>query len=47
MDALEMASHHMFFTSAKAELELGYTARPYPDALRDALDWFHCAGMLK
>ena len=47
VDALEMASHHMFFTSAKAELELGYTARPYPDALRDALDWFHRAGMLK
>ena len=42
-----MASHHMFFTSAKAELELGYTARPYPDALRAALDWFHSAGMLK
>jgi dihydroflavonol-4-reductase len=47
VDALKMASHYMFFTSAKAELELGYTARPYAEALRDALDWFHRAGMLK
>jgi dihydroflavonol-4-reductase len=47
VDALEMASHYMFFTSAKAELELGYTARPYSDALRDALEWFERAGMLK
>jgi dihydroflavonol-4-reductase len=47
VDALEMASHYMFFTSAKAELELGYTARPYAEALRDALDWFRRAGMLK
>jgi len=39
-DALKMASHHMFFTSAKAEGELGYTARPYREGLRDALRWF-------
>jgi dihydroflavonol-4-reductase len=43
VDALEMASHYMFFTSVKAELELGYTARPYSDAL----DWFDRAGMLE
>ena len=27
-------------TSAKAERELGYAARPYAEALADALDWF-------
>ena len=46
-DALKMASHHMFFTSAKAERELGYTARPYTLALADALAWFRAEGYLK
>ncbi|MBA3810698.1 MAG: NAD-dependent epimerase/dehydratase family protein [Caulobacteraceae bacterium] len=46
-DALDMAAHHMFFTSAKAERELGYAARPYVEALRDALAWFTQAGYLK
>jgi dihydroflavonol-4-reductase len=43
-DALKMASHHMFFSSAKAERELGYTARPYLEGLSDALAWFRQAG---
>ena len=46
-DALRMAGHHMYFTSAKAEAELGYTARPYGVALADALAWFGAAGMLR
>ncbi|HEY3799867.1 MAG TPA: hopanoid-associated sugar epimerase [Caulobacteraceae bacterium] len=46
-DALKMASHHMFFSSAKAERELGYYARPYRDALADALAWFGAAGYLR
>jgi dihydroflavonol-4-reductase len=46
-DALKMAAHHMFFTSAKAEAELGYHARPYEGALADALAWFGAAGYLK
>ena len=29
VDALKMSEHHMFFSSAKAERELGYSARPY------------------
>ena len=45
-DALKMASHHMFFSSAKAERELGYSARPYREALTDALAWFANAGRL-
>ena len=46
-DALKMASHLMFFTSAKAERELGYTARPYVAGLSDALAWFRQAGYVK
>ena len=45
-DALRMAAHHMFFTSKKAETELGYEARPYQGALADALAWFARAGYL-
>jgi len=45
-DALRMAGHYMYFSSAKAERELGYVARPYRQALADALAWFGAAGML-
>jgi dihydroflavonol-4-reductase len=44
VDALKMAGHHMFFSSAKAERELGYRARPYREALADALAWFRREG---
>lgn len=47
VDALKMSKHHMFFSSAKAERELGFRARPYKDALADALAWFREAGYLK
>jgi len=46
-DALKMASHHMFFSSAKAARELGYAARPYPQAIADAIAWFREAGYLR
>ena len=46
-DALNMAAHHMFFTSVKAEGELGYAARPYREALIDALAWFRAAGYIR
>ncbi|MGI4876270.1 MAG: hopanoid-associated sugar epimerase [Janthinobacterium lividum] len=46
VDALKMAGHRMFFTSAKAERELGYRARPYAEALDEALAWFRGAGMI-
>ncbi len=46
-DALKMSSYKMFFTSAKAERELGYRCRPYPEALADAVAWFRQAGYLK
>lgn len=47
LDSLRMARHHMFYTSAKAERELGYTARPYAAALEDAIAWFRAAEMIK
>ena len=46
VDALKMSKNKMYFTSAKAERELGYRARPYREGLRDALDWFREAGYL-
>lgn len=47
VDALRMSEHHMFFSSAKAERELGYRARPYREALSDALVWFRQAGYIR
>jgi len=47
VDALKMAAHTMFFSSAKAERELGYQARPYGEGLKDAVAWFREAGYLK
>ena len=47
LDGLRMSKHHMFFTSAKAERELGYRSRPYLEGLRDAVDWFRAAGYLR
>jgi dihydroflavonol-4-reductase len=36
----------MYFTSAKAERELGYRSRPAEEALRDAVGWYRCHGRL-
>lgn len=47
IDSLKMAAHNMYFTSAKAEAELGYRARPHVEALKDAIDWFRAEGRLK
>jgi dihydroflavonol-4-reductase len=47
VDALNMARYRMFFSSAKAERELGYHARPYQEAVADAVSWFKTAGYLK
>jgi dihydroflavonol-4-reductase len=46
-DALKMAGHRMFFSSAQAKAELGYSARPYRQGLADALEWFDREGYLK
>ncbi len=36
-DALRMSRYRMYFSSAKAERELGYAARPYREGLKDAM----------
>ena len=47
VDALNMSRHHMFFSSKKAQDELGFTARPYQEAIADAVAWFRQAGYIK
>jgi dihydroflavonol-4-reductase len=44
---LRLAKDRMFFTSAKAERELGYRARPYSEAIADAIAWFRRHGYLQ
>jgi dihydroflavonol-4-reductase len=44
---LRLAKDRMFFTSAKAERELGYRARPYIEAIAEATAWFRQHGYLK
>jgi dihydroflavonol-4-reductase len=46
-DALTMARYTMFFSSAKARRELGFSTRPYQRGLEDALAWFRAAGYVK
>ena len=45
-DALRMSRYRMYFSSARAEAELGYHARPWPEAIADALGWFRLQGMI-
>ena len=47
VDGVRLARKRMFFTSARAEAELGYHARPADEALADAVDWFREHGYLK
>ena len=47
VDGIRMAHKKMFFSSAKAERELGYRARPAREAVVDAVRWFGEHGYLK
>ncbi|MFI5360424.1 MAG: hopanoid-associated sugar epimerase [Elusimicrobiota bacterium] len=47
LDAIKMAKHYMWFSSEKAERELGYSSRPAAVALRDAADWFSANGYIR
>ncbi|NKB20689.1 MAG: NAD-dependent epimerase/dehydratase family protein [Alphaproteobacteria bacterium] len=40
VDEVRMARKKMYFTSAKAERELGYRPRPVSEAFTDAISWF-------
>jgi dihydroflavonol-4-reductase len=44
LDALRMAKHKMFFSSSKAERDLGYKSRPAQTAIADAISWFREEG---
>jgi dihydroflavonol-4-reductase len=46
VDGVRLAKKHMFFTSRKAERELGYRVRAATAAFRDAIDWFQDQGYL-
>ena len=46
VDGLRLSEYLMYFTSAKAERELGYKPRAAEVAIRDAIDWFRAAGYL-
>ena len=46
VDGLRLARKHMYFTSARAEHELGYRARPARDALEAAVAGFRELGYL-
>jgi dihydroflavonol-4-reductase len=46
LDSLRMAKYKMFFSSARAQAELGYAARPWQAAVADAVAWFRAEGMI-
>ena len=46
LDGLRMAGQVMYFSAARAQAELGFAARPWQEAVDDALDWFGAEGML-
>jgi dihydroflavonol-4-reductase len=46
VDGIRMSEHRMFFRAAKAERDLGFSARPYVQGLEDAIRWFCDAGYL-
>lgn len=43
---VRLARYKMFFTSRKAQQELGYRARPHAEAVNDAIAWFGAHGHL-
>ena len=45
-DQLAMARHPMYYSSQKAERELGYAHRPAVEAFADAIAWFAAHGRL-
>jgi dihydroflavonol-4-reductase len=47
VDALRMSEHTMFFSSAKAKGELGYSPRPWRLGVADAVNWFKVTGTVR
>ena len=46
VEEVRMSKKRMYFSSAKAQRELGYRARPPIEALRDAVEWYRDNGYL-
>jgi dihydroflavonol-4-reductase len=46
VDGVKMARKFMYFSSAKAVKELGYTSRPAAATLQDAVAWFQTRGYI-
>jgi dihydroflavonol-4-reductase len=46
VDGVRMARKMMYFSSAKAQRELGFQARPAAQAIEDAVNWFREQGRL-
>jgi dihydroflavonol-4-reductase len=46
VDGLRMSRNRMFYSSAKAERELGYRPGPYGAGVREAVAWFGREGYL-
>ena len=44
VDGVKLSRHKMYFTSHRAEAELGYRARSAREALSDAIQWFRANG---
>lgn len=47
LDGLRMAGRPMYFASGKAARVLGHQARPWQDAVAEAIGWFRDQGMLR
>ncbi len=47
VDGVKLSWHRMYFSSRRAETELGYRARPAREALADAIQWFRDHGYLR
>ena len=46
LDGLRMAGQRMYFSPEKARRTLGFEARPWQQAVDDAIAWFRAEGML-
>ncbi len=46
LEGVRMSRKHMFFSSAKAQRDLGYTWRPPVQAFADAVQWFRARGLI-
>ncbi len=47
VDGVRLAKKYMYYSTAKAERELGYRARPVEQGLVDAVHWFQQNGFLR